>query len=110
MQLKDAAEVKPPPFITVDERRNRTWDGSLTGETPRLVQWAATQPIEDLTIGHPDLDSLFRRSGFTVEDLVELRPTPDAGTTYTEYAKLEWARKWPAEHIWVVRKAEASQP
>ena len=61
VQLTDAAEVKPPPFLSVDERRNRTWDGSLTGETPQLVQWAATQPIEDITIGHPDLDSLFRR-------------------------------------------------
>jgi ABC-2 type transport system ATP-binding protein len=61
VRLKDAADVKPPPFLTVDERRNRTWDGSLTGETPQLVQWAAKQPIEDVTIGHPDLDSLFRR-------------------------------------------------
>jgi len=61
VRLTDAADVKPPPFLAVDERRNRTWDGSLTGETPQLVQWAATQPIEDLTIGHPDLDSLFRR-------------------------------------------------
>ncbi|MEE8458229.1 MAG: ABC transporter ATP-binding protein [Phycisphaerales bacterium] len=61
VQLTDAAEIKPPPFLSVDERRNRTWDGSLTGDTPQLVQWAATQPIEDLTIGHPDLDSLFRR-------------------------------------------------
>ena len=61
VRVKDAADVKPPPFITVDERRNRTWDGSLTGQTPQLVRWAATQTIEDLTIGHPDLDSLFRR-------------------------------------------------
>jgi len=60
-QVKDAADVDPPPFLTIDERRTRTWDGSLTGQTPQLVRWAATQPIEDLTIGHPDLDSLFRR-------------------------------------------------
>ena len=61
VHVKDAAGVKPPAFLAVDERRNRTWDGSLTGQTPQLVRWAATQPIEDLTIGHPDLDSLFRR-------------------------------------------------
>ena len=57
----DAVDIKPPAFLTIDERRNRTWDGSLAGETPELVRWVATQPIEDLTIGHPDLDSLFRR-------------------------------------------------
>ena len=60
-QAKDATDVAPPPFLAVDERRNHTWDGSLTGQAPELVRWAATQPIEDLTIGHPDLDSLFRR-------------------------------------------------
>ncbi len=60
-RVEDAADVKPPPFLAIDERRNRTWDGSLTGQTPELVRWAATQPIEDLTIGHPDLESLFRR-------------------------------------------------
>ena len=57
----DAVDIKPPAFLTIDERRNRTWDGSLAGETPELVRWVATQPIEDLTIGHADLDSLFRR-------------------------------------------------
>lgn len=48
--------------------------------------------------------ALFRRSGFTVEDLIELRPPENASTTYDDYAPLEWARRWPAEQIWRVRK------
>jgi SAM-dependent methyltransferase len=47
---------------------------------------------------------LFRRNGFVVEDLVELRPAADATSTYrTEHAR-EWARRWPMEHIWKVRR------
>ena len=48
---------------------------------------------------------LFRANGFVVEDLIELRPPEDADTTYVDYAPLEWARAFPGEHIWKVRKA-----
>src|SRR5262245_37993267 len=47
---------------------------------------------------------LFRRSGLVVEDLIELRPDEGATTTY-ELVPLEWARRWPAEQIWRLRKA-----
>jgi len=47
---------------------------------------------------------LFRRSGFVVEDLVELRPEESAKTTYEGYAPLEWARRFPAEHVWKLRR------
>jgi SAM-dependent methyltransferase len=48
---------------------------------------------------------VFRANGLQVEDLIELRPAEDATTTYDDYAPLEWARAFPAEHIWKVRKA-----
>lgn len=48
---------------------------------------------------------LFRLAGLIVEDLIELRPPEDATTTYEGYADLEWARDFPGEHIWKVRKA-----
>jgi hypothetical protein len=40
-----------------------------------------------------------------VEDLIELRPEPDAVSTYRTDADREWARKWPMEHIWKVRRS-----
>jgi len=46
----------------------------------------------------------FVRNGLVVEDLVELRPPPEASTTYDGYAPVEWARQWPAEEIWRLRK------
>ncbi|MGH2653022.1 MAG: class I SAM-dependent methyltransferase [Actinomycetota bacterium] len=47
---------------------------------------------------------VFREAGLVVEDLVELRPDPGAETTYEEYGDLEWARRWPGEQIWRLRK------
>jgi SAM-dependent methyltransferase len=47
---------------------------------------------------------LFRRSGFVVEDLVELRPSPDATSSYRTDHDRAWARRWPMEHIWRVRR------
>jgi len=47
---------------------------------------------------------LFRKNGLVLEDLIELRPPKDATTTYEELVPLEWARRWPAENIWKVRK------
>jgi SAM-dependent methyltransferase len=62
--------------------------------------WRTTE--FQLTYG--DWIRLFRANGLAVEDLIELRPNEDATTTYDDYAPLEWARAFPAEHIWKVRK------
>jgi SAM-dependent methyltransferase len=62
--------------------------------------WRTTE--FQLTYG--DWIRLFRANGLVIEDLIELRPDADATTTYDDYAPLEWARAFPAEHIWKVRK------
>jgi SAM-dependent methyltransferase len=47
---------------------------------------------------------LFRENGLSVEDLIELRPEADALSSYRSEVDREWARRWPMEHIWRVRK------
>jgi SAM-dependent methyltransferase len=49
---------------------------------------------------------LFRAHGFAIEDLIELRPGPDAVSTYRDEAEREWYRRWPGEQIWKVRKEQ----
>jgi SAM-dependent methyltransferase len=49
---------------------------------------------------------LFHANGMEVRRLVHLRPADDATTTYDDYAPYEWARRWPAEDLWVVDKLE----
>ncbi len=50
--------------------------------------------------------SLFRRSGFQIEDLFELRPAADAESSYRSREDREWARRWPMEQIWRLRRRE----
>lgn len=47
---------------------------------------------------------LFRANGFVIEDYLELQPGPDATSTYRSAASLAWARRWPAEAIWRLRR------
>lgn len=47
---------------------------------------------------------LFRRSGFRIERLLEVRPPEGAVTTFWEPETLDWARRWPAEQIWRLRR------
>jgi SAM-dependent methyltransferase len=54
-------------------------------------------------LSHGDWMRLFRRAGFDIEDLVELRPRPGATTRYP-FVTFEWSRQWPCEEVWKVRK------
>ena len=54
---------------------------------------------------HGEWIRLLRASGFEIEALHELRPHEGAvDHGYYDFVTLEWARKWPAEEIWVARK------
>ena len=57
---------------------------------------------------HPGTGEMFaavRTAGFGVERFIELF-APDGARAHEHYSYVtaEWARKWPAEEIWVVRK------
>lgn len=51
-----------------------------------------------------DWIALFRANGLALEALIEPRPAPDATSTYWDEEEREWARRWPSESIWKVRK------
>ena len=56
-----AGSVSQPGFLEMVEHSGPLWTCDLVGGTPELVRWAAQQPIDDMTIGPPSLESLFRR-------------------------------------------------
>ena len=66
------------------------------------VEWPGEIGVE-FHLSHGDWIRLLRRSGFEVEDLIDVRP-PEGSTTSYEYVTLEWARQWPAEEIWKARR------
>jgi hypothetical protein len=72
-------------------------------ETHRM-RWDENDPTVEFQLTYGEWIRLFRANGLSVVDLIELRPAPDAVTAYEEYVTLDWARDYPAEHIWKVRK------
>ncbi len=65
-------------------------------------EWPDSDGVE-FHLGYGDWIRLLRRCGFEVEDLVELRPSASATTRYP-YVTVDWARRWPAEEVWVARR------
>ncbi|MGH7179533.1 MAG: ABC transporter ATP-binding protein [Tepidisphaeraceae bacterium] len=55
------ATLSPPPFLALESRDGMTWTARLEGASEQLVRWLAQHQFEDLTIGKPDLESLFRQ-------------------------------------------------
>ncbi|MGD9711293.1 MAG: class I SAM-dependent methyltransferase [Thermomicrobiales bacterium] len=66
------------------------------------VEWIDTEAVE-FHLPHGKMISLLRESGFHIEDLIEVE-VPAGSTTSYPYVSLEWARKWPCEEVWKVRK------
>ena len=93
----------PLLYLTWDEKRERQSD-KLQRSYWDLGRMELGEGTIDFQLGHGDWLRLLRRHGFVVEDLIELRPSEGATTTYTDFVPYEWARRWPAEQIWKVRK------
>ena len=55
-------------------------------------------------LGYGDWIRLLRRTGFDVEDMIEVRPPVGAEPGELPYVTNEWARRWPCEEIWKARK------
>ncbi|HYV28665.1 MAG TPA: AAA family ATPase, partial [Candidatus Eisenbacteria bacterium] len=56
-----ASEFEPPLFLKLTRREGATWHGTLEGTANHLIDFLAGKPLVDLTIGRPDLESLFKR-------------------------------------------------
>jgi SAM-dependent methyltransferase len=66
-------------------------------------EWPDDDSVE-FHLPHGEMIELLRRSGFEVEELIEIRP-PDGSSTRYSHVTLEWAQRWPCEEVWKARKA-----
>ena len=86
------------------------WDPAADRVTDRLcadyfaMHAFATADAVTFQLPYGRWVKLLRRHGLAIEDLIELSPPEGAETTYRDFAPLAWARRWPAEHIWKLRK------
>ena len=70
-------------------------------DLPR-IEWTDDGAV-NFSLGVGALIRLFRESGFDVLDCIDVRP-PAGATTRFKYVTPAWARRWPSEEIWRVRR------
>jgi SAM-dependent methyltransferase len=92
-----------------------TWDATKQRQTKKLhasafehEQWAFDGGTVDFQLPYGAWIRCFRDAGLAVVDLIELRAPEHGETTYDEFVPHDWARRWPAEEIWVVRKGRSA--
>ncbi|MDA7980328.1 MAG: ABC transporter ATP-binding protein [Pirellulales bacterium] len=49
-----------PACLEISAREGSSWKASLTGRPQELLTWSHNRALEDITIGAPDLETLFR--------------------------------------------------
>ncbi len=65
-------------------------------------EWSNDRSVE-FHLGHGEWIRLLRRTGFTIEDMIDVQP-PEGSTTRYPFMPLAWARQWPCEEVWKARK------
>lgn len=85
------------PDAPVTRRLHHKWFGA------HAFDWG--DGTIDYQIPHGEWIALFGEHRLIVEDLLELRAPKHAQSTYRDYVDVKWARRWPSEEIWRVRKS-----
>lgn len=67
------------------------------------MEWSSDETV-DYQLTYGDWVKVFTANHFVIEDLIEVQPPKGARTSFPG-RPLSWAKKWPAEMIWRVRKA-----
>ncbi|HKG43114.1 MAG TPA: class I SAM-dependent methyltransferase [Gaiellaceae bacterium] len=93
----------PLDWITFDEAAD-TYSDRLQRTYFGLHRWETPEGSVEFMLPMGEWIRLYRRSGFVVEDLIEVQPPEGATSTYRSESEIEWARKWPMEQIWKVRR------
>ncbi|MCC7436109.1 MAG: class I SAM-dependent methyltransferase [Methanoregulaceae archaeon] len=68
------------------------------------MEWADEPPSVEFNLMHGEMIRLLRQHGFEIEALLELQAPADAVDGRFDYMSAEWAKQWPSEEIWRVRR------
>ena len=86
-------------FYDVDAERV---DDRLRNDYFTLDRFEDAETV-DFQLPYGEWIRLFRANGLEIEDLIEIQAPEDAKSSY-DLVPAEWARRWPAECIWKVRR------
>lgn len=70
---------------------------------PERIDWGPDDTVE-FQLTYADWVTLFRENGFAIDRLIEYRPRTGQRSTYLSRSDRHWARSWPVETIWKLRK------
>ena len=84
-------------------RRSR-WSTGCAPDTSACTGTTSRTASSSSNLPYGEWIRLFRAHGFAVEALIEMQPPDGAASTYRGRAETAWARRWPIEEIWKVRK------
>ena len=99
----------PLLWLCWDEKTQRI-DDRLHADWFERMRSAADEDMAQFQLPYAEWVAVFRSSGLVVEDLIHLRPPVGARTTYGDFAPYAWARRWPAEDLWKIRKPSDAVP
>ena len=68
------------------------------------IEWPDPDEPVEFNLPQGEWIGLFRANGFAIEDLIEVQPPEGVTSTYRSAQETGWARRWPMEQIWKLRK------
>lgn len=93
----------PIQFLCMDVTTDRLTDHLVNAYFGmKRLEW---EDEVDFQLPYGEWLRLFHTSGFVVEDLIETQPSEGATSSYRDASETAWARRWPMENIWKLRKA-----
>ena len=92
----------PIEFLCLDVKADKLTDHLVNDYFGmRSLEW---EQEVDFQLTYGEWIRLFRRTGFVVEDLIESQPPKGASSSYRDEAETAWARRWPMENIWRLKR------
>ena len=70
------------------------------------IEWPGEDEGVNFHLPHGEMIRILRANGFEIEALHErLAPASIEDHDYYDFMPAAWAQRWPAEEVWVARKA-----
>lgn len=93
----------PLSWLCWNEDSNEA-DETLRRDYFGMHRWPTPEGAIEFNLGHGEWIRLFAANSLRVEDLIEVRPPRGASSPYRSDAETAWARRWPMEQIWRLRR------
>lgn len=91
--------------LSTELRQDYFSDTAVQRPVSVLLGVSSEEVVAAKTTTYGDWIRLFRSCGLIIEDLIELRPhSEETPTSYVSFVDDRWARRWPAECLWVTRR------